>query len=137
MEIVTNRPYEHGFWLAEKTGCDRLHGWCQYIGLEKNGEIVAVCGYDDFNISSVRAHIAIEGRINRRFLWFILHYPFEQLKVKKMVAPVHSGNAKSLRFCEKLGFVKEAIVKDMFADGDLYFLTMTKNQCKMLTVGQP
>jgi RimJ/RimL family protein N-acetyltransferase len=137
MEIVTNRKVEHGLWLAEKTGCEPLHGWCEYIGLEKNGAIIAVCGYDDFNVSSVRAHIAIEGRINRRFLWLILHYPFEQLKVKKIVAPVHSANAKSVRFCEKMGFVKEAIVKDLFADGDLFFLTLTKNQSKMLSIGLP
>ena len=132
--VITTKNPDHAQWLADKTGCKPFEG--EYIGLERDGEILAVCGYDDYTGSSIRSHIAVE-RVNREFLRFIFAYPFEQLGVKKMIAPVHSQNDKCIVFCRKLGFVTEAVIKDLFPDGDVLFLTLTKDRCRMLSIGRP
>lgn len=135
--IVTNRKAECKAWLSQKTNCPPLDESAEYVALVRGDKIEAVCGYDDFNGASIRAHIAIDGQINREFLWFIFYYPFEQLRVKKIIAPVHGLNEKCVRFCEKLGFVEEAKITDVFPNGDLLFLTITKDKSKMLTVRRP
>jgi RimJ/RimL family protein N-acetyltransferase len=137
MRIVTDRKAESEQWLSQKTNCPPLDESAQYVTLLRGDKIEAVCGYDDFNGASVRAHIAIDGQVNREFLWFIFYYPFEQLRVKKMIAAVHGLNEKCVRFCEKLGFVQEAKITNVFPDGDLLFLTLTKEKSKMLTVRRP
>lgn len=135
--IETDCRVESAVWLSQKTNCPPLDESAQYITLIDDEKIIAVCAYDDFNVSSVRAHIAIDGRVNREFLWFIFYYPFEQLKVKKMIAPIHGLNEKCVKFCKKLGFVEEAKITSVFPDGDLLFLTLTKDKSKMLTVRRP
>lgn len=135
-QILTECNERMGQWLAEKTGCQPLVN-ATYVGLEEDGELIAVCGYDDYLKSSVRSHIAITGQPTREFLKLIFTYPFDQLKVKKMIAPIHSGNVKVHDFCNRLGFRLEAVVKDTFSDGDLFFLTLVRNECRMLSVRLP
>lgn len=110
-----------------------------YIGNEKNGKIVAVTGFDNYNGASISMHIAGDGKrwMTKEYLWFCFYYPFEQLKVKKIVGLVSSANQDAMRFDLHLGFVHEATIKDAHPDGDLNVLTMTKDQCKFLTIRRP
>jgi RimJ/RimL family protein N-acetyltransferase len=66
-------------------------------------------------------------------LWISFSYPFEQLRVSKLIAQVPSRNRKALDFDLKLGFKQEAIVADIYPDGeDLLILSMRREDCRWL-----
>lgn len=132
--VTTDNQDALGKWLCNETGADFISGNGTYIGFVKNGNILAVAGYDSFNGVSVNVHIAINGVINREFIWYIFYYPFHELKAKKLIGVVKSSNTKALQFDKHLGFVEEAVIKDAAPGGDLVILTMTEKQCKFLSI---
>lgn len=136
-KIITDDQTRIGKWLHEQIKGTYADGIGSYIGLEKDGEIIAATGYEDFTGASVRTHIAVKGRVTKEFIRYIFWYPFEQLKVKKLIGLVSSGNEKALKLDKNFGFVEEAVVKDVYQDGDLHVLTMTKEQCRFLPIGKP
>lgn len=95
---------------------------------------VAACLFEGHNGASVMVHIASEGKnwVNREFLWFISYYPFEQLRVKKVLAPVASDNTASIRWTEHFGFKLEATLKDATPKGDLLIYSLVREDCKWL-----
>lgn len=70
--------------------------------------------------------------MNRDYLWYVFYYPFEQLRLKKIICPIESTNEICCRFVEHIGFVLEATLKDAAPKGDLLIYSMTKDQCKWL-----
>jgi RimJ/RimL family protein N-acetyltransferase len=127
--VIVDRQEELGRWIAERNGHRYIPDNGTYIGLESNGKIVAVAGFDTYYGESVQTHLAIDGRINREFLWFIMYYPFDQLGVKKVIAPIKSNNEKSIRFAKHLGFELEARIKNVYNDADLlFFSALNKNE---------
>ena len=90
--------------------------------------------YENWNQASIVCHIAIEGRMTKGYLKAIFSYPFEFCKVKKIIVPVSSTHAKSLKLVTKMGFVEEARVKDAVPDGDIIFLTLAREKCRFLGV---
>jgi RimJ/RimL family protein N-acetyltransferase len=59
-------------------------------------------------------------------------YPFNVCGVDKIIAPVGSKNAKAIRLVRKMGFTEEARIKNADTDGDIIFLTMTRDACRFL-----
>lgn len=140
MKQIVSEPKDIlGRWLCERTA-GTYTGEGQYIGLLEDGQIIAVVGFEDYNGASIRMHVAAVGKrwMTREYLRFCFWYPFEQLKVKKIIGLVSSNNEQALRFDRHLGFVDEAVIKDAAPDGDLHILTMNKEQCKFLAIsGNP
>lgn len=124
-----------GPWVAAKVDTslsDRMSslGW-----LDREGKITAGVVYDHYTFASIAATIAVEGTINRQFLRAIFDYPFNQLGVKKIVAYVAESNLRSIRFLRKAGFKREAALKDIYEDGDMYVYMMTRVQCRWIGEG--
>jgi len=69
---------------------------------------------------------------NRDFLWLIFHYPFEQLKVKKVFGQVPETNTKALEIDLRLGFKIVAKIEDVFPDGACYLLSLGREDCRWL-----
>lgn len=131
--IVTGEDQRIGPWVCAKTGGTYTEGTT--IGLEKNGALVAGVLYDHWNGASIQMHVAAaEGKhwAYRDYLWSVFHYPFEHLRVRKVIGVVPSVNAKALSFDRHMGFVEEGRIKDAHPDGDLILLTMTRTQCRHL-----
>jgi hypothetical protein len=107
----------------------------QTIGLvDDDYRLRAGVVYDGYNGASIQMHVAAEGKhwLNREFLWYAFHYPFEQLKVRAVIGVVPSNNAKALRFDLHLGFKEEARLRDTHPDGDLIILVMRRADCRFL-----
>lgn len=131
--IIVNEDERVGTWISERTDGEwRAGGKC--IGLEQDGKLIAGVLYDWYNGASVYAHIAIDGTINREFLWFIFHYPFEQLNVNVIIGLVAESNKSAINLDTRLGFTITSRIPDGHPDGDLLIFTMTKHQCKWLRV---
>lgn len=134
MRIVDNESERVGKWACSKAGGVFSLADSVAIGLERDGELTAAVVFNNWTGRSICMHVYSEGKhwLNREFLWFVFYYPFEQLKVKKIVAQVSSANEAALKFDSHLGFIHEATVKDAAKDGDMLLLTMTREQCPWL-----
>ena len=91
-------------------------------------------GYTGVSIGIIVASFAPRW-LNRDLLWLCFDYPFMQLGVRKIVEKVSSGNPKSLELAKGLGLFKiEAIIEDVFPDGDCVILTLEKSECRWLDI---
>lgn len=138
MKIITGVDSLVGPWVCQRAGGDWAPGRGVTIGLahpEKG--LVAGVLYEDWNGANILGHVAaVPGRmwLNREFLWFCFHYPFEQLGVKRITGIVPSSNLEARRFDESLGFELEATLKDAHPTGDLCVYVMTKEKCRWLAL---
>lgn len=111
---------------------ERHRGAC--IGWMKKWDVVSGVVYERYTGTSVVASIVnLPGNImSRKFLWTIFDYPFNQLKVKKMLIFVEATNTKSMKMVEKMGFVKTCTIDDVFPSGAMVIYTIEKDQCRYL-----
>ena len=126
-----------GRWISNQLQII-LHPEDTSIGLlSPKGDLIAGVLYQDFNRSNIVVHIAAEAGgawMNRKFLRMIFDYPFNQLGVKRLTAPVAAKNMQSRRFVEHLGFVAEATLKDALPDDDLILYCMRRENCRWLSL---
>lgn len=118
-------------WVAERALC-YVGPYCRGIGLSRNGKIVAGVVYTDFNGRNVKVHQAIEGRINRQYLWTLSDYAFNQLKAERVTGEIPQGNKKAQRAAEKIGFRLETTLKDAHPSGDILVYVIRKKDCRWL-----
>jgi len=120
-------------WVSAKTGGH----WCKdrgtAIGRLKDSKLMAGVLYEDYTKANVVCHIAgDDGWATKGFLGLIFDYPFNQLGVKRITAPVHSDNVKSILLMHRLGFTLEATLAQAIPDGDLLIYRMFKSECRFL-----
>lgn len=123
---------EVGRWVTRRAGGQFSPEAATAIGLETDGKIVAGVMYENCNGRSLVAHMAIEGRLTRYFIWAIFDYAFRQNGVNKVILPVPSTNTKSIRFVKHLGFSEECRIKDAAPHGDIIIYTLEKSECRFL-----
>ena len=122
-----------GQWVARHTAAIFTPENSSCIGLlNKEGQLIAGVWYENYNKSSIMAHIAIQGQVTREFLFTIFDYPFVQLGVEKIIGPVNSNNLDALKLDKNFGFEEEARIKNAYPDGDLVLLTLTKDKCRFI-----
>lgn len=121
-----------GHWTAQRAETPFWEERHQALGLVKDGQIIAGVIYESFNGKSVLAHIAIEGRLTRYFLWAIFDYPYRICGVSKVICPVVVSNARSVRLVEHMGFTTEATLTDCHPEGDLRLYTLRREDCRFL-----
>jgi hypothetical protein len=119
-----------GPWVAEKTKgpYDPINstsiGWLK-------GKILAGVTYYAYTKTNVFASIAVETNyLPKQFLWFVFYYPFVQCGCKRITVTISSVNHKSIKFCEKLGFKTEAVLKEADEFGDLILMRIFKDEAK-------
>lgn len=134
--IVTNEPQRIGQWVCARAGGFYIPEGAYAIGLEEDGEILAGVMYDHhYAGASVQAHIAAKHGsrwLSREHLEVGFGYPFDYLKVKKIIGVVEETNFAAVRLDEHLGFTLETRIKDGCAGGDLLVYSMTREQCRFL-----
>ena len=121
-----------GEWVCEQTGGGYHAERSNAIGLRKGDQIICGVVYENWNGRSIVCHIAIAERMTPSYLAAIFDYPFNVCGVDKIIAPVGSKNVKALKVVSKMGFTEEARIKDADTDGDIVFLTLTRDACRFL-----
>lgn len=116
-------------WLGDRTGTIG-YDVIQAIGLEKNGELVAVTGYTNFTDKSCQVHFCIDKGVypTKEYLWFVHYYPFVQAGVNVMLAIMPQTNDRIIRLAQHLGFT----LKCWLDEAELMVYAMTKNNCKWI-----
>lgn len=131
--VYTNHQRVNGWVSARIPGAG--FSWHDVaIGVEQDGELIAGVVYTHYCGTDIRMHVAGEGRwLNREGLFRFFAYPFLQLGCRRVSGLVRSDNLKAQRFDEKLGFVREGLLRDADEDGcDLIVYGMTKAECRWL-----
>ena len=122
-----------GPWVCERTKGGWTKGRGSAIGKVKDGKLVAGILYECCNGANITAHIAGEGNwLDKTLLHIMFHYPFVQLGVNRITAPVDSDNEKSIAFLERIGFIMEARLLGATSNGDILLFRMFKSECKYL-----
>jgi hypothetical protein len=122
-----------GPWVAQRTNGHWCKGRGTAIGKVSDGKLTAGVIYEDYSGTNIVEHIAAESNwASRGFLWLMFDYPFNQLKVKRITAPVYSTNDKCIALVEKMGFKIEATLAQAIPDGDLILFRMFRDECKYL-----
>lgn len=125
---------EIGHWTAARVDGKYFAEGSQAIGFKKDGRIVAGVIYEHWNGKSVVCHMAVEGRLNRNFLWIIFDYAYNVCCVEKVILPIASSNVKSIKLVLNMGFEEEARLTNAHPTGDLVFFTMKRTDCRFLGV---
>lgn len=102
-----------------------------------DGDILRACAvYTDYDLGNVSMHIASDGTrkwMTREFLRACFHYPFKELKVRRVTGLVAASNPRALRFDTHLGFRLEGRIRQGAQDGsDLLVLGMLRGECRYL-----
>lgn len=124
-----------GPWICERAGGVFSPESSTVMGDVRNGKVIAGIMFNNFFKNSIQMHAAGDGKrfLTRESLRLCFWYPFEQLKVKKVIAPVDEENTISCKFVEHVGFTLEARIKDAARSGkDIILYTLTKDACKWL-----
>ena len=104
------------------------------LGLERDGELVAGVLYEGWNGVNVWMHVAAApGRrwMNKEFLRYCFHYPFNELGCRRVSGSVDASNEEARRFDEHLGFKQEAVLHGAAADGgDVILYVMRREDCR-------
>jgi len=128
---ITSGP-DVGEWVCQHTGGGYHAERSNALGLKKGDELVCGVVYENWNGRSIVCHIAFLDRLTPTYLAAVFDYPFNVCGVDKIIAPVSSGNVKALKLVSNMGFTEEARLKDADTNGDIVFLTMTRDACRFL-----
>lgn len=136
--------FGHDAQIAAWVGA-QIPGWqatpsARAIGVIKGGELVAGVVFERCNGVHVEASIAaLPGKpwADRRTLFGLFHYPFEQLECHVITVTVAGSNLPSLNLATKLGFSPIASVPFAAHDGSpLIVLQMYRDNCGWIGNGQ-
>ncbi len=128
---ITSGP-EVGEWVCSQTGGGYHAERSNALGLRKGEELVCGVVYENWNGRSIVCHIAFQDRLTPTYLAAIFDYPFNVCGVDKIIAPLGSKNVKALKVVSKMGFTEEARIENADTDGDIVFLTLTREACRFL-----
>lgn len=122
-------------WAAKRIGVRRFRPDAYTIGLEREGEIVAVVVFDTFYDTDCQMHIASDGTrawMNKSLLLAAFAFPFVQLGLKRLTGMVPESNTEALAFDEHIGFVREGYHPDAADDGAMVSLGLLRRNCRFI-----
>jgi RimJ/RimL family protein N-acetyltransferase len=128
--------FYHGNRIARAAGVVLNYDGDVVISHSRNGELTGGMLYNNYTGSSINIHIAgFDPRWgDRDLVWVGFDYPFNQLGCTKVFGQVPASNKQALEFDLKLGFKIETVIRDVFPDGDLYVVSMSKDDCRWLNL---
>jgi RimJ/RimL family protein N-acetyltransferase len=135
--LTTDWDYA-GQWVAGEIGklwhgpsAGRAIGW-----ISDEGVLVAGVSFTNFDGVNVWLDCAAQPKtrwLNRRGLWAIFHYVFEQLGCVRCSVAIPENNEKSRKLVEGAGFKLEARLERAAPEGtDMLVYRMFREECKWL-----
>lgn len=125
---------EHGRAL-EHLGHPFIPGHDHCITRSGNdGRLLGGVLFQNYRKRSIEMHVQgfEPGWCTKWACWMAFDYPFNQLKVEKLIGFIPTTNRKSLDFNLKLGFVVETAISGVVEGGGLIVVSMTRPQCRWL-----
>jgi hypothetical protein len=128
-----------GQWIMERvTGVftpELDHSFAVHVDND-DGQILGGFALCQYLGASITIHVAgTMGKrwLTRELLWLVFDYAFNQLKCRKVIAPVRSDNYLGLSMDFRAGWNLEAVIHNAYDDGvHMMVLTTTKDKCPWL-----
>lgn len=123
-------------WALERIGLASFRRDAYTIGLERDGELVAVVVFDNFSDVDANMHIASDGTgrwMNKDLLLAAFAYPFVQLGLRRLTGMVPASNKQAIAFDENIGFVREGYHPHATPDGDIVTLGLLRKNCRFIS----
>lgn len=132
--IILDQKDRCGEWARGRIPhVDSWGEWFEAIGLERDGELVAVVVYNLYSQCDIAMHVAAEpGRrwMTRAFLRTVFRYPFVQLECRRVTGFVPAKNFDAQRFDEHIGFTREGLMREALPDDDVIVYGMLERECR-------
>jgi len=109
-------------------------GWslsdgAKFIGKEKDGQLVALAAFDNYNGTDIDVHIVCNG-MTRDWIRAVCRFAFETCGCRRMTSLNDSANFTMERYLERLGFQYEGRKRHALPDSDILIYGMTRKDCK-------
>lgn len=130
--MITVDKFHVGPWVCEKAGGVFTQEDSQAIGLIDNGDLLMGVLYNNYTQNNVFAHIRADKPLTPAFVKIMFDYPFNQLKVKRITAPIKSTNKRAIEFVQRLDFVIECKLAQAIPDGDMHIYVLWREKCRYL-----
>lgn len=125
-----------GQYVSREVGKLWVPGAGTTLGWIDNGKLIAgvtFIGYDGVNVWMDCAAEPGSRWLDRRGLWAIFHYVFEQLRCTRVSAMIPESNDKSIKLVEQAGFTLEASLARAAPGGeDMKVFRMFREDCRWL-----
>lgn len=135
MEISPNSDYA-GAWVCAEIGKLWHQGAGRALGWWADDGLVAGVTFTNFDGVNVWLDCAAKPGarwLDRRGLWAIFHYVFEQLQCVRCSVMIPENNDKSLKLAQQAGFEVEAVLQRAAPNGmNMLVLRMFKEDCRWL-----
>ena len=137
IEIVAQPKIEIAEFVNARQGLPLEHSWGHFtaLGLVKDGDLKAGVIYNNLDGTNLCMHVgAVDGCrwMTPAFLFAAFDYPFNELRMRRVTAPIKSRNKKSIEFVRNLGFTHDGTLKHYYADDDLHLYGLLKEDCRFL-----
>lgn len=137
MIITTDWDYA-GWWVAQEVGklwhgpkAGQALGWIRDDGVLVAG--VSFTNYDGVNVWLDCAAQEKTRWLDRRGLYAIFHYVFEQLKCVRCTVAIPEDNEKSIKLVKQAGFELEATLERAAPNNkNMLVFRMFREECKWL-----
>lgn len=130
-------------WTRERI--EHVQGWphgSTAIGVEHEGRLVIGVVYSWYSGFAMEMSTAIDeaGKaiLGRRILRVVFGYPFEDAKCLRVGTLAPAWRADIVEFNERLGYVREGLMREATPQGDYVIFGMLRRECRWLpkTSGQ-
>lgn len=102
------------------------------IGYERDGTLKGGVVYTQYSHPNIVVATVLEAPLTRGFLREIFHYPFIQMKCRRMTALIDAKNARSRQLVEHIGFKLEGCMREAALEDDVMIYGLLKSDCKWL-----
>ena len=118
-------------WVMDKVG-----NWnpnMTAIGEVKDDRIIAGIAFETQNTKRLWGHSRVESSPSKQFWVMTADFIFNQAGCNAFSAIVDPTNIKAVRLNKHIGFVVECVLKDAGDNGDLFIMTLFKENCRFLS----
>jgi RimJ/RimL family protein N-acetyltransferase len=134
--IALNEPM-YGRIIGELSGVDYHPTASVNFARVIDDEFLGGVLFSDYTGESIHIHTGSVAPmwINRDMLYVAFDYPFRQLEVSRIFAPVMSSNEHALRFVSNVGFNPIARIDGMYPDNVAsIIMCMEREDCRYLNL---
>jgi RimJ/RimL family protein N-acetyltransferase len=132
--VIVSQPLDVlATWLCSRIGLTPTADLRCIGRVSKDGPLMAVIGFDNWNGAACEMHVAGEGNwISRDLLFAAFDYPFNVGGCGMVLGRVPSKNYAAVRLNLHLGFKIEHTIVGGHPDGALHIMAMRRAECRWL-----
>jgi hypothetical protein len=133
-----------GDWIMQRVGGYFRPGWDHSFSTHRacprdsacpgDGALLGGFALVSYLGASMTVHMASCEKhwFSRDLAALTFGYAFNQLGVRKLLAPVKSTSRATLLMCWRAGWRYDGVIRDAYSDADMVLLSMTRETCPWL-----